>query len=308
MKIKTVTADVCGSVKAGEEMSILVTGATGQLGSDICSELKKRKIDHIGIDLNKKDNIDMLDITDKDAVSAYMIEKKPQCVIHCAAYTAVDKAEDEPELCFDINVNGTENLVLACKEVDAEFIYISTDYVFAGEGETPYETDAVKKPLSVYGKSKLAGENAVKEHTEKFYIVRISGVFGENGNNFVKTMLRLAETKNEINVVNDQIGSPSYTADLARLLCDMALSGKYGEYHATNEGFCSWAEFAAEIMEICKTGCKINTITSQQYPTKAKRPKNWRLSKKSLDDAGFERLPEWQDALKRFTGGLMIKS
>jgi len=186
-------------------------------------------------------------------------------------------------------------------------LYISTDYVFDGEGETAYETDAVKNPVSVYGKSKLAGEEAVIKHLDKYYIVRISWVFGEAGNNFVKTMLKLAESKNEINVVGDQVGSPAYTADLAKLLCNMALSGKYGTYHATNEGFCSWAQFAEEIMRLSERNggenhrrCKVNYITTQEYPTKAKRPKNSRLSKKSLDDAGFDRLPPWQDALERY--------
>jgi len=229
-----------------------------------------------------------------------MADKKPQCVIHCAAYTAVDKAEDEPELCFMVNAEGTENIAKECKATGAEMIYISTDYVFSGEGDEPYETDAVKSPVSVYGKSKLAGEEAVLKHLEKYYIVRISWVFGEFGNNFVKTMLKLAETRDELNVVNDQIGSPTYTPDLAKLLCDMALSGKYGTYHTTNEGFCSWAEFAKEIMKQTKSNCKINPIPTEQYPTKATRPKNSRLSKKSLDNAGFIRLPDWQDALERY--------
>jgi len=280
-------------------MNILVTGAAGQLGSDIITELKKRRIKHVGVDIITGENIDALDITDAEAVSAYINEKKPNCIIHCAAYTAVDKAEDEPDICNKINIDGTENIAKACKEIDADMIYISTDYVFSGTGDKPHEVDEPKEPLSVYGKSKLAGEETVKKYLAKYYIVRISGVFGANGNNFVKTMLRLAETKNEINVVNDQIGSPTYTPDLANLLCDMALSKKYGEYHATNEGYCSWADFAAKIMEISKKECNINPIPSEQYPTKAKRPKNWRLSKTSLENAGFKKLPHWQDALKR---------
>jgi len=266
---------------------ILVTGAAGQLGSDVILELKKRKIEYTGIDIAE------LDITDTRAVSDFILDKKPQCVIHCAAYTAVDKAEDEYELCFKVNADGTENIAKVCKDIDAEMIYISTDYVFNGEGDEPYETDAVKNPVSVYGKSKLAGEEAVLKHLEKHYIVRISWVFGQNGANFVKTMLRLAESKKELNVVNDQVGSPTYTPDLAVLLCDMALSGKYGEYHATNEGFCSWAEFAEEIMRQSGSDCKINPIPSEQYPTKATRPKNSRLSKASLDNAGFSRLTDW---------------
>ena len=273
---------------------ILVTGADGQLGSDVVLELRKRNIDCVGID------IDVLDITDSVAVEAYIKALMPSCVIHCAAYTAVDAAEDEVELCFLVNEVGTENIARVCCEIDAELIYISTDYVFDGLGVLPYEVDAPKGAISTYGKSKLAGELAAQKHLDKLYIVRISWVFGHVGNNFVKTMLRLAESRDELNVVADQVGSPTYTPDLAVLLCDMALSGKYGEYHATNEGFCSWAEFAEEIMMQSGSNCKINPIPTEQYPTKAARPKNSRLSKTSLDNAGFERLPTWQDALERF--------
>ena len=280
-------------------MSILVTGASGQLGTDVCKELEKRNIKYIGTDKTQTQAPCLIDITDAKAVHEFIAEKKPQSIIHCAAYTAVDKAEDEPELCFKVNADGTKNLANACNEVDAEMIYISTDYVFDGKGDTPYETDAVKAPLSVYGKSKAVGEDIVKELLEKHYIVRISGVFGEYGNNFVKTMLSLAKTREEINVVNDQIGSPTYTSDLAVLLCDIALSNKYGTYHATNEGFCSWAEFASEIMKLSGSNCKINPIPTEMYPTKAVRPKNFRLSKESLDKAGFNRLPNWLNALER---------
>jgi len=274
---------------------ILVTGAAGQVGSDIVTELQRRNITHKGVDIAE------FDITSGEAVSAYFSAALPKSVIHCAAYTAVDKAEDEPELCYAVNALGAENIAKACSEVGAEMIYISTDYVFAGEGATPHEPDAVKAPIGVYGKSKLAGEEAVIKHIpHNSYIVRISWVFGKNGNNFVKTMLKLAETKAELNVVSDQIGSPTYTPDLAVLLCDMALSGKYGAYHATNEGFCSWSEFAEEIMRLSDSNCKINHITTEQYPTRATRPKNSRLSKKSLDKAGFARLPEWNNALGRF--------
>jgi len=282
-------------------MKILVTGAAGQLGTDVMAELKKRQIKAIGADMTEGQSpCHILDITDADAVSAFMSEYKPQSVIHCAAYTAVDKAEDEAEICFKVNAEGTENLARACKDIGAEMIYISTDYVFDGKGDEPYETDAVKAPVSIYGKSKSAGEEAVLKHLEKYYIVRTSWVFGHIGNNFVKTMLKLAQTKDEINVVSDQTGSPTYTPDLAILLCDMALSGKYGIYHATNEGFCSWAEFATEIMKQSGSGCKINPIPTEQYPTKAIRPKNSGLSKSSLDKSGFARLPEWQDALLRY--------
>ena len=282
---------------------ILVTGAAGQLGTDVVAELRKREVDHIGTDVVNTDDGDItfLDITDIDAVRRCLTTYKPQSVIHCAAYTAVDKAEDEPELCHRINATGTENIARSCKEIDAEMIYISTDYVFGGKGESPYEADAPKESISsVYGMSKLAGEEAVQRYLEKYYIVRISWVFGHTGSNFVKTMIKLSQSKDELNVVCDQVGSPSYTPDLAVLLCDMALSGKYGVYHATNEGFCSWAEFAAEIMRQSGSSCRINPIPSEQYPTKATRPKNSRLSKVSLDEAGFARLPAWQDALRRF--------
>jgi dTDP-4-dehydrorhamnose reductase len=272
---------------------IIVTGAKGQLGCDVVSELERRGIEHMGIDIAD------LDITGS-AAAVFLTRHKPSCIIHCAAYTAVDRAEDEPALCMCVNADGTENLAKACREIGAELLYISTDYVFPGDGDRPYETDAPKAPLSVYGKSKLAGEEAVLRHVDKFYIVRISWVFGKNGNNFVKTMRQLAETRDEINVVADQIGSPTYTPDLAVLLCDMALSGKYGIYHAANEGFCSWAEFAEEIMRISGNKCKVNPITTEQYPTKAVRPKNSRLSKASLDAAGFKRLPDWKDALGRY--------
>ena len=295
-------------------MNILVTGAAGQLGTDVVAELKKRNIKHLCTDIVDVDTvagssrsascIDILDITDPVAVSEYIKSKKPQTVIHCAAYTAVDKAEDEPELCCKVNVDGTENIAKACKDIGAEMIYISTDYVFDGKGDKPHETDAVKTPVSIYGISKLVGEEAVISHLEKYYIVRISWVFGQTGSNFVKTMLKLAETRDELNVVSDQIGSPSYTPDLAVLLCDMAMlpesNKKYGVYHATNEGFCSWAEFAVEIMNQSGSSCKINPIPSEQYPTRATRPKNSRLSKTSLDKSGFTRLPKWQDALKRY--------
>lgn len=275
---------------------IVVTGAAGQLGFDVVTELKKRGTEHIGIDIAD------LDITDKEKVRDFLSAKKPKSVIHCAAYTAVDKAEDEPELCMKVNAEGTENIASVCREIGAEMLYISTDYVFNGEGMQPYETDAPKAPLSVYGKSKLLGEQAVLKHLDKRYIVRISWVFGHVsniGNNFVKTMIRLGKEKDEINVVGDQFGSPTYTPDLAVLLCDMVLSGKYGEYHATNEGFCSWAQFAEEVMRVSGNKCKVNAITTEEYPTKAVRPKNSRLSKRSLDENGFGRLDNWESAVER---------
>lgn len=273
---------------------ILVTGVNGQLGFDVVKELERRNIKCVGID--KKD----LDITDSNATFQYISNLKPKCVIHCAAYTAVDRAEDEEEICTKVNVYGTENIAKACKNVDAKMIYISTDYVFDGQGSEPFEIDGNIKPLSVYGKTKYEGELKVKEILDQYFIVRISWVFGVNGNNFIKTMLRLGKEKESLNVVCDQIGSPTYTFDLAPLLCDMAISEKYGVYHATNEGFCSWAEFAAEIMKKANLGCKINSIPTSEYPTKAVRPFNSRLSKKNLVDGGFELLPTWEDALDRY--------
>lgn len=277
---------------------ILVTGASGQLGFDVVKELNKRDMECLGID--KED----LDITDSKAVEEYVLKLKPECVVHCAAYTAVDRAEDEEEICIKVNVNGTENIAKACKEIDAKMIYISTDYVFDGKGDEPFEVDGHIEPHSVYGKTKYEGELKVQEILDKYFIVRISWVFGVNGNNFIKTMLRLGKEKESINVVCDQIGSPTYTADLAPLLCDMAVSEKYGVYHATNEGFCSWAEFAQEIMDKAGLNCKINPIPTSEYPAKAERPFNSRMSKKKLLDNGFIALPEWKNALKRFLNEL----
>lgn len=273
---------------------ILVTGVNGQLGFDVVKELNRRNIQCLGIDRKE------LDITDEKAVYEYILKLKPECVIHCAAYTAVDRAEDEEENCTKVNVYGTEYIAKACKSVDAKMIYISTDYVFDGQGNESFEVDGNICPLSVYGKTKYNGELKVMESLEKHFIVRISWVFGMNGNNFVKTMIRLGKEKESLNVVCDQIGSPTYTSDLAPLLCDMALSEKYGVYHATNEGFCSWAEFAEEIMKKANLNCKVVFVTSSEYKSNVERPLNSRLSKRSLIENGFAKLPNWQDALERF--------
>ncbi len=273
---------------------ILVNGVNGQLGFDVIKELNKRNIQCLGIGKEE------LDITDKKAVNDYILKLKPDCVIHCAAYTAVDRAEDESEICYKVNVCGTENIAKACKKVNAKMIYISTDYVFDGKGNTPFEVDGNINPLSVYGRTKYEGEVKVKENLERYFIVRISWVFGINGNNFVKTMIRLGKEKESLNVVCDQIGSPTYTADLAPLLCDMVVSEKYGIYHATNERFCSWAEFAEEIMKKVGLSCVINHIPTSEYKTKAVRPLNSRLSKKSIVENEFKLLPSWQDALDRY--------
>jgi dTDP-4-dehydrorhamnose reductase len=273
---------------------ILVTGVNGQLGFDVIKELNRRNIECLGIDRAE------LDITDAKAVHEYISELKPECVIHCAAYTTVDRAEDEQEVCAKVNVSGTEYIAKACKEIEAKMIYISTDYVFDGQGDKPFEVDGNINPISIYGKTKYEGELKVTEVLDKYFIVRISWVFGINGNNFIKTMLKLGEEKDNLNVVCDQIGSPTYTFDLAPLLCDMVVSKKYGVYHATNEGFCSWSDFAKEIMMQANLSCEIKPIPTKEYPTKAVRPLNSRLSKKSLVENGFKLLPSWQDALSRY--------
>ena len=275
-------------------MKIIVTGSRGQLGSDVTAQLKTEGIEVIEASLPE------IDITDSKAVENLVAESRADGVIHCAAYTNVDLAESEKELCRKINVDGTLNIARSCRNHDIPLLFTSTDYVFSGEGNTPFETDSDKAPCNFYGESKLGGENAVIENCDKYFILRISWVFGENGKNFVKTMLKLAETKSEINVVADQIGSPTYTKDLAVLICQMIKTDKYGVYHATNEGFCSWADFAEKIMEYSDLPVKINRISSDEYKSAAVRPLNSRLSKKSLDKAGFCRLPDWQDALKRF--------
>lgn len=275
-------------------MKVVVTGANGQLGYDVCKVLSTRNIEYKGVDIAD------FDITDKMAVQQYMETYRPNAVIHCSAWTAVDKAEDEPQKVEMVNVQGTRNIAEACKAIGAKMLYISTDYVFPGIGEHFYEPQDPTGPLSVYGKTKLDGELAVRELLERFFIVRISWVFGKNGNNFVKTMLRLAETREEVSVVCDQIGSPTYTADLASLLCDMIATDSYGIYHATNEGVCSWAEFAEEIFKVAGKQIRVLPIATEQYPTKAIRPKNSRMSKECLDKAGFHRLPDWHDALARY--------
>ena len=275
-------------------MKVLVTGITGQLGFDVMAELKRRNIEAVGA--ARKD----FDLTDKANIEKFLKSNRPDAVIHCAAYTAVDKAEDESELAMQVNGQATEVIAKVCKDIDAKMIYISTDYVFPGTGDSPYEVDDPKNPPNAYGRSKLAGEEAVLKLLDKYFIVRISWVFGINGKNFVKTMLRLSETKDKLTVVNDQIGSPTYTADLAPLLVDMVQTDKYGIYHATNEGFCSWAEFAAEIFRQVGAETEVIPIHSSEYPTKAIRPLNSRLSKQKLENAGFRRLSNWKDAIKRY--------
>lgn len=275
-------------------MKILVTGYNGQLGYDVVKRGEKQGLEMQGI------GIEDLDITNEAAVYEFVDKVKPDAIIHCAAYTAVDRSEDDKELCWNVNVEGTKYLATAAKKLNAKFIYISTDYVFDGEGTHAFvETDA-PNPVGYYGLTKYEGEKVVRSLIDNNFIVRISWVFGINGNNFIKTMLRLGETRNELNVVGDQIGSPTYTYDLACLLVDMVVTEKYGTYHATNEGFCSWAEFAQEIFEIAGQDVKVNSITTEEYPTRAVRPKNSRMSKQKLIDNGFEPLQDWKKATKHY--------
>lgn len=275
-------------------MKVLVTGVKGQLGFDVCKELDKRNIENKGIDR------DDCDITDEQTVLSYIKNYAPDVVVHCAAYTAVDRAEDEKEICYNVNVKGTEYIARACKEIDAKMVYISTDYVFEGTGDKAYEVQDNTAPDNTYGITKYQGEEAVRKILSKYFIIRISWVFGINGNNFINTMMKLGESRSELNVVADQIGSPTYTYDLSPLICDMIATEKYGTYHATNEGYCSWADLAEYIFSVTGQKVLVHHIKSEEYPTKASRPKNSRLSKASLDNAGFKRLPDWQDAVKRY--------
>ncbi len=273
---------------------ILVTGSKGQLGHDVVKELKKRRRECLGVDVEE------MDITDEASVARVFDETRPDAVIHCAAYTAVDAAEDNAELCFKINALGTENIAKAAKKHGSKLLYLSTDYVFNGRGTRPWEPEDPKEPLNAYGRSKYEGERIIKELLDEYFIVRISWVFGINGKNFVKTMLKLSETRDTVSVVNDQVGSPTYTYDLARLLADMIETDKYGEYHATNEGEISWYEFAKAIFAEAGINMNVLPVTSDQYPAKARRPENSRMSKKKLLDAGFTPLPRWEDALARY--------
>lgn len=275
-------------------MKVLVTGTKGQLGYDVVNELEKRGHTAVAVDIEE------MDITDAVSVERVITEAEVEAVIHCAAYTAVDAAEDNVEICRRVNAEGTKNIAKVCKKLDLKMIYISTDYVFDGEGERPWEPDDERHPLNVYGQTKYEGELAVEKYLEKYFIVRIAWVFGVNGKNFIKTMLKLLETHEELNVVDDQVGSPTYTYDLAVLLVDMVESDKYGRYHATNEGLCTWYEFAKEIFRQAGVEVKVNPVTSDMFPAKAKRPKNSRMSKEKLDANGFHRLPTWQDALERY--------
>lgn len=286
----------------GESMRVLVTGVGGQLGYDVMNELKKRGFEAIGTDA--QGNCDVtLDITDATAVAGAIGKIRPDALIHCAAWTAVDAAEEQEELVRSVNAKGTANLAEACKKIDCTMMYISTDYVFDGQGETPWQPDCKDyMPLNIYGQTKLEGELAVASTLERYFIVRIAWVFGKNGKNFVKTMLNVGKKYDTVRVVNDQIGTPTYTYDLARLLVDMIKTKKYGYYHATNEGgFISWYDFTKEIFRQAGYTTNVIPVTTEEYGmSKAARPFNSRLDKSKLAEAGFELLPAWQDALTRY--------
>lgn len=275
-------------------MKVFVTGVKGQLGYDVMNELASRGIEAVGVDIEE------MDITNADQVRKVITKVAPDAVIHCAAYTAVDAAEDNVDICRKVNAEGTENIAKVCEELDIKMMYISTDYVFNGKGSRPWKPDDEREPLNIYGQTKYEGELAVEKHVKKFFTVRIAWVFGVNGKNFIKTMLNLGKTHDHLTVVNDQTGSPTYTYDLARLLVDMIQTEKYGRYHATNEGLCTWYEFACEIFKQAGMKVSVAPVSSDEYPAKAKRPENSRMDKSKLVENGFTPLPSWQDALSRY--------
>ncbi len=275
-------------------MKVLVTGVKGQLGYDIVKVCHEEGIEAIGVDLEE------MDITDGIQVRKVISDSKVDAVIHCSAYTAVDRAEDDIDACNEVNVEGTRNIAKVCRDLDIKLMYFSTDYVFDGQGIRPWQPNDKPAPLNVYGQSKYLGEEAIRNLIEKYFIIRISWVFGINGSNFVKTMLKLGQEREELNVVFDQVGSPTYTYDLAKLVVEMIQSDRYGTYHASNEGETSWYEFACEIFKQANIDVKVNPVTSDAFLTKAKRPYNSRMDKSLLVENGFSRLPEWQDALSRY--------
>lgn len=281
-------------------MRALVTGYKGQLGFDVVNELIGRGFEAIGVDIEE------MDITSLEDVNRVIKDNNVDVVVHCAAYTAVDRAEDDPETCRKVNVDGPRNIALICKELNIKMVYISTDYVFSGEGEDAFEVDSPKRPNNVYGVSKSDGEDEVKKLVDKHFILRISWAFGINGNNFINTMLRLGKERGEVKVVADQIGSPTYTYDVAKMIADMIATEKFGTYHVTNEGYCSWYEFAKEIFRQAGLEVKVEAVDSNEFPVKAQRPKNSRLSKNSLDQAGFIRLRTWQAALSDYLSKKLV--
>lgn len=283
--------------------NILVTGSTGQLGSDVVKELLKRGYSTLS------PNRSEFNLCSEDSIRNYILNSNCEAIVHCAAYTQVDKAEDEKDLCIKINATATKHIVKCAKILDIPMIYISTDYVFDGTKDGKYTENDETNPINIYGESKLAGEKYVQEILDKYYIVRTSWVFNINGKNFIETMLRLSKANNQLSIVNDQIGSPTYTKDLSRLLVDMLETSKYGLYHATNEGYCSWYEFANTIFKLANINIDIKAINSNEYASRAKRPLNSKLSKDKLIEYGFKPLPHWEDALKDYLirrGDLLI--
>lgn len=279
-------------------MKVLITGANGQLGHDIIRICKQKDIEFIGVDVEE------MDITNQDKVKQVICSSHVDAVIHCAAYTAVDAAEDNVDLCTKVNVEGTRNIARVCQELNIKMMYFSTDYVFDGLGENYWGEYDERRPLNVYGDTKCDGEKIVETMVKEHFIIRISWVFGIHGKNFVKTMLQLGEKNGSVRVVNDQIGSPTYTYDLAGLVVDMIQTNKYGKYHVTNEGICSWYDFACEIFKQAGMEVEVTPVDSDAFPVKAKRPLNSRLSKEELDKNGFSHLPSWQDALRRYLEAL----
>lgn len=275
-------------------MKVLVTGAAGQLGQDVVKELERKGHEAVGVDRHQ------LDITDAGAVHSLISDVKPDAILHCAAYTNVDKAEEDREGAYNVNALGSENLAKAASDNQSKLLYVSTDYVFDGSATEPYEVDHPTKPLGVYGETKLAGEEMVQKHLERYYIVRTAWVYGIHGNNFVKTMLKLGAERNELGVVHDQVGSPTYTVDLARFMVELAETDKYGIYHASNEGVCSWYEFAVEIFKQAGIEVKVNPLTTEQFPRPAERPKYSVLSKKKITEQGFTPLRNWKEALAAY--------
>ena len=274
--------------------NILVTGSTGQLGSDVVKELLKRGYSTLS------PNRSELNLCSEDNIRNYILNSNCEAIVHCAAYTQVDKAEDEKDLCIKINATATKHIVKCAKILDIPMIYISTDYVFDGTKDGEYTENDETNPINIYGESKLAGEKYVQEILDKYYIVRTSWVFNINGKNFIETMLRLSKANNQLSIVNDQIGSPTYTKDLSRLLVDMLETSKYGLYHATNEGYCSWYEFADTIFKLANINIDIKAINSNEYASRAKRPLNSKLSKDKLIEYGFKPFPHGEDALKDY--------
>lgn len=275
-------------------LKFLVTGVNGQLGHDAMMQLKEMDLNVIA------PRRDEFDLTNKDQITKYILKEKPNVIIHCAAYTAVDKAEDEKNLCYLVNVEGTRAVAEAAKEINAKVVYVSTDYVFDGLGQEPHSEEKEPNPINYYGDTKEQGEKIVRELINKHFIVRTSWVYGLYGNNFVKTMLKLGESRNEINVVNDQIGAPTYTKDLAQFIINLIQTNNYGTYHGVNEGYCSWHDFAESIFKKSGIDMRVNPISTQDYPTRAKRPLNSRLSKDNTTKAGLYRMPHWEDAITRF--------